>query len=494
VAASSVAIMHDGKVHEDLVAAVRPFIAARSNLHVRIARGGPVFDRITVVVQSLGLNRHIHLPGFGAGVPNVLHVYELVVLPTHQDALGKSFIEAPGAGLPVIGTYVGSVLQMIEQDVNGLVVKDPDALPVGIEFLIEGPVVRVRLVRRGLRITKHEFAVDDTAVETIDLSARPEQTGSAGTKCRARGERVLTYDDVSTSPCMITVMPRHFSEQLDSPACASYRMSDARQFVGFFAGETLDKDAVVLTFDDNYLANWVFARPVLPQNGSPGLCFLVIGWPSKGMPRANASSGSAVTESLWMPDHHEGDVVMEGGDADNPMLCCCEIRAMPRLGKLHSRTHSHVRWDQVACNRDEMRTSLGCDSIASRAKFDARLEAVSEHLHTPRGHNDDDYLEVARAVGLRHFYTRRQGMNAGDARILPGAERSINRLDVRDRPASWLADRLWVENRRRSVVLTCASSVECMNRDKIIGLFFRLRHHLSVRFWKSSVELKPLFK
>jgi hypothetical protein len=49
-------------------------------------------------------------------------------------------------------------------------------------------------------------------------------------------------------------------------------------------------------------------------------------------------------------------------------------------------------------------------------------------------------------AGFRHFYTCHTGTNLGDAEPASSG-RSINRLEVRDRLASWLASRLWVHSR-----------------------------------------------
>ena len=51
---------------------------------------------------------------------------DLFVLPTHQEALGQSYIEAMAAGLPVIGTNVDGVPELIEHEVNGLLVPSRD--------------------------------------------------------------------------------------------------------------------------------------------------------------------------------------------------------------------------------------------------------------------------------------------------------------------------------------------------------------------------------
>lgn len=169
-----VAVMRDKKGHEDLIMAVRPLLAARPNLHFVLAGNGDLFERIKGLVGGFGLDRRIHLLGFRADIPNVLRGCDLFVLPTHQEALGQSYIEAMAAGLPVIGTNVDGVPELIEDDVNGLLVpsRNLDALRAAIVQLIDNPSLRTRLGNAGRRMTESRFGVDEMADETIDFYRR----------------------------------------------------------------------------------------------------------------------------------------------------------------------------------------------------------------------------------------------------------------------------------------------------------------------------------
>jgi glycosyltransferase involved in cell wall biosynthesis len=169
-----VAIMRDKKGHEDLISAAQPLLARRSNLHIVMAGNGERFDEIKGAVDGLGLGRRIHLIGFRTDIPNVLRGCDLFVLPTHQEALGQSYIEAMAAGLPVIGTDVDGVPELIKHNVNGLLVppKNPDALRAALVQLIDNPDQRTRFGEAGRRMTKDRFSVDDMADETIDFYLR----------------------------------------------------------------------------------------------------------------------------------------------------------------------------------------------------------------------------------------------------------------------------------------------------------------------------------
>ncbi|SAK48264.1 polysaccharide deacetylase family protein [Caballeronia temeraria] len=268
---------------------------------------------------------------------------------------------------------------------------------------------------------------------------------------RARAVPVLMYHHVSTSPGMITVTPDNFAAQMDYLASAGYRTIGAAQLAAFLGGEDVPAKSIVITFDDGYLDNWVHAHPVLERHHFTALCFLVSSWPGEGAVRPNAADASSKLPHLL--DHHAGERAIENGKADDVILRWSEIEAMREAGtfEFHSHTHSHVRWDRVSVSTDEKRKALQHDLSAARAVLRTRLGEASDHLCWPQGYYDDDYREVALNAGFRHFYTCHTGTNVAanplDRNASDDAERTIKRLEVRDRPASWLASRLWVHTR-----------------------------------------------
>ncbi|WP_061133668.1 glycosyltransferase [Caballeronia fortuita] len=172
--ACMVAIMRDKKGHEDLIAAVRPLVDTHPKLHVVMAGDGPWLERIKGIVDNLGLAHRIHLLGFRSDVPNIFRGSDIFVLPTHQEALGQAFIEAMAAGLPVIGTHVDGVPELIEDNVSGLLVPphDPVALRAAIVRMMDEPALRERLKNESLRITERGFTVGDMAHETANFYRR----------------------------------------------------------------------------------------------------------------------------------------------------------------------------------------------------------------------------------------------------------------------------------------------------------------------------------
>lgn len=154
-----VAVMRATKGHKDLIDAIAPLMASRPALHlVFIGGGSPVFEQTQAYIAELGLQTRIHLMGTRRDVPNLLAGCDLFALATQQEASGTVYVEAEASGLPVIGTDVGGVSEMMRNGETGILVppKDPIALRAALERLIDDPELRHRMGQAGRRMVWEE--------------------------------------------------------------------------------------------------------------------------------------------------------------------------------------------------------------------------------------------------------------------------------------------------------------------------------------------------
>src|SRR5690625_3549760 len=88
---------------------------------------------------------------------------------------------------------------------------------------------------------------------------------------------VLMYHHVGPTGGSLTVSAEHFEQQIRGLAEKGYRSLGAAELEGFFRGQAVAPKSVVLTFDDGYLDNWVYAHPVLEKYGVIGMKVLIPG-------------------------------------------------------------------------------------------------------------------------------------------------------------------------------------------------------------------------
>jgi peptidoglycan/xylan/chitin deacetylase (PgdA/CDA1 family) len=259
----------------------------------------------------------------------------------------------------------------------------------------------------------------------------------------ARSVPVLMYHHVSPSPGLVTITPEHFADQMRGLVAAGYRTLSTDEFAAYLAGTPVPDKSVLLTFDDGYLDNWVYAHPVLAALGLKAVMFVVTGWIADGPAHAHAGTGNPLPAT---PEHNACEAAIAAGRADEVIVRWSEIEAMRAAGtfEFHSHSHTHTRWDKTCPDAAAKRTGLADDLARSRATLEHRLGNVSDHLCWPYGYFDDDYVAAARAAGFRHLYTTRRGPCC-----LGDAPDHIRRIVIKDKPASWLISRLWLYRQPR---------------------------------------------
>jgi peptidoglycan/xylan/chitin deacetylase (PgdA/CDA1 family) len=251
----------------------------------------------------------------------------------------------------------------------------------------------------------------------------------------AQAVPVLMYHHVSPSPGLVTLSPENFRAQMRWLAEHGWRTIGCDDLARFIKGEPLPAKSVLLTFDDGYLDNWVWAHPMLAEYGLKAALFIVTGRIGDGPARACAGEGAPPAT----PDHNACKAAVAAGRADEVMLRWSEIERMRDAGtfEFHSHTHTHMRWDQIESDPARRDALLLEDLNQSRETLQSRLGAASPHLCWPQGHYDDAYVAAAHRCGFDHLYTVERGS------VLPHADPDrIRRIVTKDRPGDWLGGRL----------------------------------------------------
>lgn len=169
-----VAVMRPPKGHRDLIDAMLPLMRTRPKLHlVFVGSGSPTFERIQAYIAELGLGSHIHLMGTRRDVPNLLAGFDLFALATQQEASGTVYVEAQASGVPVIGTDVGGVSEMMRDGVTGILVpsRDQAALTAALQRLIDDPALRAQMGQAGRSMVWEEgvFSPERLAERTENI-------------------------------------------------------------------------------------------------------------------------------------------------------------------------------------------------------------------------------------------------------------------------------------------------------------------------------------
>ena len=137
-------------------------------------------------VQRHALGDGVRFLGPVAGVASLLRASDLVVQPSHFEALGLSAIEALASGVPVVASSVGGLREFVVDGENGRLCPphDPARLASCIGALLSDAAARARLAARARASVREEYDERQVFGRMRDLFER----------LSARGESRSTVD------------------------------------------------------------------------------------------------------------------------------------------------------------------------------------------------------------------------------------------------------------------------------------------------------------
>ncbi len=102
------------KNHELLLNAFRVVLECRPNCLLRILGDGPLRAELEAQALRLGIANRTHFHGYSNDVPAFLKEVDIAVLCSRSEGLPLGILEAMAAALPVVGTDVGGMRDLVE--------------------------------------------------------------------------------------------------------------------------------------------------------------------------------------------------------------------------------------------------------------------------------------------------------------------------------------------------------------------------------------------
>ena len=137
------------------------------NVKCLIIGDGPEREKLKVQSQKLKIDNKIIFLGQipQRDLPLYLKISDVFVRPSRSEGLGNSFLEAMAAGLPIIGTPVGGIVDFLISNETGLYtnVDDANDLADKIHKLLTSPESRGRLINNGKKMVRENYSWDIVA-------------------------------------------------------------------------------------------------------------------------------------------------------------------------------------------------------------------------------------------------------------------------------------------------------------------------------------------
>ena len=167
----TVARFTEQKGHKHLLQALPRVLAIQSSVHFVWAGTGPLAIALQKTARDEGLEQHISFLGNRDDVRELMASADVFVLPSQFEGLPLVLLEAMAVGVPIIGSRVCGIREVIRDGICGRLVPpaDPNALATAILEVLSNPEKAAQWVLRARERVKRTFTVERMARETIAI-------------------------------------------------------------------------------------------------------------------------------------------------------------------------------------------------------------------------------------------------------------------------------------------------------------------------------------
>ncbi len=169
-----VANLRPEKRHDVLIDAAPEVLRHFPDARFEIVGGGPELRSLQARTVDQGVAHAFAFVGHDEDVATRLRTADIFVLPSESEAFPNAVLEAMSAGLPIVASGVGGMLELIDDHRTGLLVPpgDPNALARGICRLMADQPLGTRLGEAASHEVRGRYSFDrmTAAFEALYLS------------------------------------------------------------------------------------------------------------------------------------------------------------------------------------------------------------------------------------------------------------------------------------------------------------------------------------
>lgn len=152
------------KGHRILLAAVRRLAAQGAAVRLRLVGGGPEREPLERLVAGYGLQNVVKFEGAmnPDRVREMLAQADIFALPSFDEGIPVSLMEAMAMEIPCVSTYVGGIPELIRDGIDGFLISpaDEEALAHVLQRLSDDPALRRRIGEAGRARVTAKYNLD----------------------------------------------------------------------------------------------------------------------------------------------------------------------------------------------------------------------------------------------------------------------------------------------------------------------------------------------
>lgn len=150
----------------DIPAVIEDVVKSIPDVKFILAGAGSTQDEIAIkqLIKEKGIEQNVEFPGWVRGnqKDKLLREADVFFLPSYNEGMPMSILDAMGYGLPIVSTTVGGIPKIVHDDENGFCFEPGNVMEMGkaIENLLENKrleasISSFEIVKRGYSLEQH---------------------------------------------------------------------------------------------------------------------------------------------------------------------------------------------------------------------------------------------------------------------------------------------------------------------------------------------------
>jgi glycosyltransferase involved in cell wall biosynthesis len=152
----------EGKGHAVLIEAFKELKKELKDIRLVIVGEGDLYDRLVNLVHRYELGDSVLFTGFQMDVSEIIATFDVAVLPSFFEGMGRVLLEAMAMEKPVVASRVGGIPDLVEDGVNGFLVHSGDVK--GLAKTLKKTITDKKLARKmgkeGRKKISEQFSSD----------------------------------------------------------------------------------------------------------------------------------------------------------------------------------------------------------------------------------------------------------------------------------------------------------------------------------------------
>ncbi|UCF56499.1 MAG: glycosyltransferase family 4 protein [Deltaproteobacteria bacterium] len=159
----------EGKGHVILIDAFKLLKKRIEDARLVIVGEGYLYNKLMRLADMNGLRESVLFTGFQMDVSEIIATFDVAVLPSFFEGMGRVLLEAMAMEKPVVASCVGGIPDLVEHGINGLLVRPGNVkeLADALEKILSDKRLANKMGREGRKKIKEQFS-SDVMVESIE--------------------------------------------------------------------------------------------------------------------------------------------------------------------------------------------------------------------------------------------------------------------------------------------------------------------------------------